>query len=103
MPFRAALPATKRNQGEILMAYYGCLLRVAVCGALLLGCVQSTAPVSPLGAGQEAPDISGVDSDGKEIKLSDYRGKVVLVNFWFDECTPCRINHEHERGLVKKY
>jgi hypothetical protein len=32
--------------------------------------------------GREAPDIEGVDQDGKPFKLSDYRGKVVLLDFW---------------------
>ena len=33
-------------------------------------------------AGEKAPDISGEDVDGKEFKLSDYRGKVVVLDFW---------------------
>ena len=32
--------------------------------------------------GKEAPDIEGEDQDGKPFKLSDYRGKVVLLDFW---------------------
>jgi hypothetical protein len=32
--------------------------------------------------GKEAPDIKGPDLDGKEFKLSDYRGKVVMIDFW---------------------
>jgi hypothetical protein len=32
--------------------------------------------------GKEVPDISGEDSDGKKFKLSDYRGKVVVLDFW---------------------
>jgi cytochrome oxidase Cu insertion factor (SCO1/SenC/PrrC family) len=36
-----------------------------------------------LAAGTAAPDIEGEDSDGKKFKLSDYRGKVVLLDFWF--------------------
>ncbi|HCI91164.1 MAG TPA: thiol-disulfide oxidoreductase, partial [Verrucomicrobiales bacterium] len=32
--------------------------------------------------GCTAPDIVGKDHDGKEFKLSDYRGKAVLVDFW---------------------
>jgi hypothetical protein len=32
--------------------------------------------------GKEAPEIEGKDLDGKEFKLSDYRGKVVLLDFW---------------------
>jgi cytochrome oxidase Cu insertion factor (SCO1/SenC/PrrC family) len=32
--------------------------------------------------GQQAPDVEGVDQDGRRFKLSDYRGKVVLLDFW---------------------
>jgi hypothetical protein len=35
-----------------------------------------------LSIGKEAPDIDGEDQDGKRLKLSDYRGKVVLLDFW---------------------
>jgi hypothetical protein len=36
------------------------------------------------GAGNVAPDIEGVDLDGVAFKLSDYRGKVVFLDFWGD-------------------
>ena len=35
-----------------------------------------------LGLGKETQDIEGEDQDGKRFKLSDYRGKVVLLDFW---------------------
>lgn len=35
-----------------------------------------------LGVGKVAPDIAGKDQDGKQFKLSDYRGNVVLLYFW---------------------
>jgi cytochrome oxidase Cu insertion factor (SCO1/SenC/PrrC family) len=35
-----------------------------------------------LAVGKEAPDMDGVDQDGQPFKLSDYRGKVVLLYFW---------------------
>ena len=35
-----------------------------------------------LSVGKVAPDIEGVDQDGVKFKLSDYRGKVVLLDFW---------------------
>lgn len=35
-----------------------------------------------LSVGKEAPDIEGEDQDGQRFKLSDYRGKVVLLDFW---------------------
>ncbi len=37
-----------------------------------------------LSVGKVAPDIEGIDLDGEEFKLSDYRGKVVLLDFWGD-------------------
>jgi hypothetical protein len=37
-----------------------------------------------LSVGKEAPDIEDEDIDGKKFKLSDYRGKVVLLDFWGD-------------------
>lgn len=37
-----------------------------------------------LGVGGQAPDIVGVDLDGTDFKLSDYRGKVVFLDFWGD-------------------
>ena len=35
-----------------------------------------------LRVGKEAPDIEGADQDGQSFKLSDYRSKVVLLDFW---------------------
>ena len=37
-----------------------------------------------LAIGMIAPDIEGPDQDGIKFKLSDYRGKVVLLNFWLE-------------------
>src|SRR5262249_45547242 len=38
-----------------------------------------------LAVGKEAPEIEGEDQDGKRFKLSDYRGKVVLLDFWHQQ------------------
>ena len=38
-----------------------------------------------LAVGKVAPDIEGEDQDGKKFKLSDYRGKVVMIDFWHEQ------------------
>ena len=63
---------------------------VFVLGAALAGCnglyqPAATSPSGPpkgLAVGDVAPEIEGEDADGKHFKLSDYRGKVILLSFW---------------------
>jgi thiol-disulfide isomerase/thioredoxin len=40
--------------------------------------------------GATAPDFEWTDVDGKTLRLSSYRGKVMVVNFWATWCLPCR-------------
>jgi RNA polymerase sigma factor (sigma-70 family) len=55
-----------------------------------------------LQVGGAAPDIKGQDLDGRAFRLSEYRGKVVVLVFCGHWCSACRAMYPTERDLVKK-
>lgn len=90
-------------------------LSAALGTALLVGCFVSGCSSRPkveapnataLSLDKDrkpAPDFKLKDADGKEVHLADYRGKVVLLDFWATWCGPCRIEIPWFTDLERKH
>jgi peroxiredoxin len=68
-----------------------------LAAALLLWCAAASAQL-PSWSGGPAPALRLPDLEGREHALEDYRGKVVLINFWATWCEPCK----HEMPSIER-
>lgn len=89
------------------------ILIFAAAGTATVAFAQATGTVAPssapssasprLKAGDLAPDFEVVGPDGKTIRLSDFRGKMVLVDIWATWCGPCVASMPHNSEIAKKF
>jgi len=76
------------------------LVRAVLGAALAIGPTLSAQAIAPSGL---APDFTLRAADGKNLRLQEQRGQVVLVNFWATWCGPCKQEMPHLNRLYEKY
>ena len=83
------------------------VVAIVAAGMLFFGFHMSrrSGPTHPLGIahGTPAPDFTLDSLDGNSVRLSDLRGKAVLLNFWATWCSPCKIEMPWFIELQKEY
>jgi hypothetical protein len=83
---------------------YSDITRQPAGGALGSAAKSELAAMQYLAIGKPAPDIEGEDLLGRVMKLSDFRGKVIVLNFGSHQyCAICRANYPHYRDLIKEH
>lgn len=65
--------------------------------------VDESGPEIGTDIGDTAPDFEADTTDGGTMRLSDYRGSVVILDFWGSWCTPCQNSMPHLDDLVTDY
>ncbi|MDF3293142.1 TlpA family protein disulfide reductase [Streptomyces silvisoli] len=91
----------RRRAVAALVTGAALVLALAGCGSVSGGSssgssdtkfVQGTGQITTLSKGERpaAPDISGATVDGQQLSLSQFKGKVVVLNVWGSWCDPCR-------------
>jgi thiol-disulfide isomerase/thioredoxin len=57
----------------------------------------------PLPVGTAAPDFTAGGADGRPVKLSDYKGKVIILDFWATWCGPCLASFPQTLALAERH
>jgi cytochrome c biogenesis protein CcmG/thiol:disulfide interchange protein DsbE len=83
----------KKRQKRILMAF-GIAVSVLIGGILLLGTDTE---------GARVPDFTADTLTGESVHLSDYRGQVIMLNFWATWCPPCRAEMPTIEAAYEQY
>lgn len=84
----------------ILFVFIACVFLIVFLRKERDSTLKTAEPIQP---GLEMPNFTFPDINGREVSLSDHRGKVVLVNVWATWCPPCRQEMPSMQSLYEKF
>jgi peroxiredoxin len=93
------MPNSRASAGAVL----GTVLGMTVAALIASVPAPTSAATSTNSSRKQAPPLSLRDSKGAPVKLSDYKGKVVLLDFWATWCTGCKLEIPWFMEFEKKY
>jgi peroxiredoxin len=94
-----ASPGTRTGPSRLLVV----AVAIVILGIMFLVVWFQSSKYEPLVVGRPAPDFMLTDLNDKPYRLSDFRGKVVFVNFWATWCKPCKEEMPSMEILYKNF
>ncbi|WCT13393.1 TlpA disulfide reductase family protein [Mucilaginibacter jinjuensis] len=101
--FYAVNSLDRRKYEPQLIAYAEAIRDRFKENSAVRGFIAAMENAKPASVGQPAPLFTAASLDGKIVKLSDFRGKYVLVDFWASWCPPCRQENPNIVKLYRRY
>jgi peroxiredoxin len=91
--------SAKKRPPVFLVAVVMAVLSAVACGQ----CAEAAGENRPNLSGKTAPDFALTDLSGKTVRLADFKGEIVLLDFWATWCGPCRREIPDLIQLQKQY